>query len=299
MNTQAFIKKHSVLTYYVLTFVISWGGVLILLGPRGFLGTSATTSATTSTTVLAFSAAVLGPSVAGIVMTSLLDGRAGLRELRSRLGRWRVGTRWYAVALLTAPLLTSAILFGLSRASPAFLPAIVTADDKASVLLSGIAVGLIVPFFEELGWTGFAIPRLRQRHGILVTGLVTGLLWGAWHFPAVAGSAASSGELPPALFVAALLFSWLVPYRVLMVWVYDRTQSVLVAMLMHTLLVVNQYVLTPTGMSAPALLTSLVAFSAALWVVVAAVAIANGGRITREQGRAVQRPQHQEPVHQP
>ncbi len=49
--------------------------------------------------------------------------------------------------------------------------------------MAGIAVGLVVPFFEELGWTGFAIPELGKRYGILTTGLIVGLLWGAWHFP--------------------------------------------------------------------------------------------------------------------
>lgn len=297
-QVESFIKKHPVLTYYVLVFAISWGAILILLGPRGFLGTSATTPATSSTTVLAFSAAVLGPSVAGILLTILVDGRPGLRELLSRLRRWRVNARWYAVALLTAPLLSTATLLALSLVSPTFLPAILTTEDRARAVLSGIAVGLTVPFFEELGWTGFAMPRLRQRHGVLATGLVMGVLWGAWHFPAVAGSAASSGEVAPALLVAALLFSWLPPFRVLMVWVYDRTQSLLVVMLMHTQLVVGQYVLTPTGTSAPALVTHLVAFSAALWLLVAAVAVANGARIKRERGGPAQRPHHRELVHQ-
>ena len=97
--------------------------------------------------------------------------------------------RWYAVALLTAPLVTILTLLALSLTSPAFVPAIITAEDKASLLLSGIAVGLIVPVFEELGWTGFATPRLRLRHGVLGTGLIMGLLWGAWHLPLFAGSA--------------------------------------------------------------------------------------------------------------
>ena len=72
--------------------------------------------------------------------------------------RWRVGAHWYAVALLTAPLVTMGILFMLSLTSPAFLPTIVTAENKAGLLLSSIVLGLVVCFFEELGWTGFAVP---------------------------------------------------------------------------------------------------------------------------------------------
>jgi uncharacterized protein len=204
----------------------------------------------------------LGPGLAGILLTGLVEGRAGWHNLLMRLRRWRVGVRWYAVALLTAPLVTTVTLPAPSHTSPAFLPAIITAENKASLLLSGITVGLIVPVFEKIGWTGFATPRLRLRHGSLGTGLIMGLLWGAWHFPLFAGSAASSGGIQPAPFMAAMLFSWLLPYRVLMVWVYDRTQSLLVAMLMHVPIVVSQFVLNPEGISGEASFTSLLATGA-------------------------------------
>ena len=74
-------------------------------------------------------------------MIALAYGRVGLRDLRSQLFRWRVGVRWYAVALLTLPLLVTAILFALSLTSKAFLPAIITAEDKASLLVTGLVAG--------------------------------------------------------------------------------------------------------------------------------------------------------------
>ena len=265
-----------VLAYYAMAFAISWGAILIIVGPGGFLRTTSTSP----TFALAGFTSLLGPSVAGVLMTALVDGRSGLGELVSRLRRWRVGWRWYAVALLTAPLVTTTTLLVLALTSPAFLPAIITADDKASLLLSGIAVGLIVPAFEELGWTGFVTPRLRQRHGVLCTGLIMGLLWGAWHLPLFAGSAASSGAIPPALFMAAMLFGWLPPYRVLMVWVYDRTRSLLVVMLMHVPIVVSQFVLNPEAVSGEQRFMSIVATGAVLWLLVGAVAVANGGRLS-------------------
>ena len=273
------IANHPVLAYYALAFAVSWGAILLLVGPGGFLQTTSTSPAF----ALVGFASLLGPSVAGILMTAFLDGRPGLRELRSRLLRWRVGARWYAVALLTAPIVTSLILFALSVVSPAFLPAILTSDDKAGLVLAGIAVGLTVSVFEELGWTGFVTPRLRLRHGVLGTGLLMGLLWGTWHLPLFAGSAASSGSIPPVVFMAAMLFSWLPPYRVLMVWVHDRTRSLLLVMLMHLPIVVGQFVLTPEGISGEAMFVSLVVTGVVLWLVVGAVALANGGRITKDE----------------
>jgi membrane protease YdiL (CAAX protease family) len=274
----AFIKRRPVLTYFALTFAISWGGILMVIGPGGILGTKEVSEGLMPFVYLA---TLLGPSSAGILLTGLVDGRAGFRELLSRLLRWRVGARWYAVALLTAPLLITATLFALSLTSPVFLPIIVTADDKASLLLTGIVMGLVVGFFEELGWTGFAVPRLRLRYGVLTTGLIVGLLWGAWHFPLFLGSVSSSGALPPALYLSVLLFSFLPAYRVLMVWVYDRTGSLLVAMLMHAPLAASQLILIPSAISGVQVVTYDLVFAAALWVFVAAVAVANGGQLER------------------
>jgi membrane protease YdiL (CAAX protease family) len=224
--------------------------------------------------------------VAGILLTGLLYGRAGLREFRSRLLKWRVGARWYAVALLTAPLWYIAVLLALSLVSREFLPGIFASDDKASVLLFGIAVGLGAGFVEELGWTGFATPTLlgQRRYGVLGTGLIVGVLWGAWHFlTTLWGSGTSSGELSLAILLPGVLFAVgiLPAYRVLIVWVYDRTGSLLVAMLMHVSLTASMLILGPLATGA-ALATYELVFAATLWLFVAAVAVAQGGHLTRQ-----------------
>src|SRR5918993_5582640 len=192
---KAFVKGHPVISYYALAFAISWGAILLVvgLGPGGF---SATPQQFQEDVPYAVPAMILGPGLAGILLTAFLYGRAGLREFRSRLLKWRVGARWYAVALLTAPLVFTAILLALSLRSREFLPLIFTSDEKAALLLMGIVGGLVVGFFEELGWTGFAIPTLmRLRYGVLGTGLIVGVLWGAWHLlVAFWSSSTASGE---------------------------------------------------------------------------------------------------------
>jgi membrane protease YdiL (CAAX protease family) len=275
---KAFIKSHPVLTYSTLTFAISWGGILLVIGPGGILGTREVPE---ELMPFVYLATLLGPSVAGILLTGLVDGKAGLGEFVTRLRRWRVGARWYVVVLLTAPLLITAALYVLSLTSSTFLPAIVTADDKVSLLLIGIVMGIMVGFFEELGWTGFAVPRLRKRYGVFTTGLIVGLVWGAWHFPLFSGSTSSSGALPPALYLFVLLFSFLPAYRVLMVWVYDRTQSLLAAILMHAPLAASQLTLIPSALSAEQVVTYDLIFAATLWVFVAMVAVANRGQLKK------------------
>ena len=281
---KGFFKRHPVLTYFVLTFVISWGGVLILGAPRGMPTTSEQFQKLWPIVFLLF---FLGPSIASILLTGLVYGRTGFRELLSRLLRWRVGTRWYAVALLTAPLLVTAVLLALSLISPVFLPGILTTANKVSLILSGIMIGLIGGgFLEELGWTGFAVLGLRRHYGVFTTGLIVGFLWGAWHFlPTFWGSGDSSGALslslllPPCLFYVGVLPA----YRVLMVWVYDRTgESLLVAMLMHASLTASSlFILAPSAKGVSLMIYYLL-LAAALWVIVAAVAVANGGQFPQQ-----------------
>jgi uncharacterized protein len=116
---------------------------------------------------------------------------------------------------------------------------------------------------------------------VLATGLIVGLLWGVWHVPFYAGT--GSGAVPPALNVAVIVFSILLPYRVLMVWVYDHTQSVLMAVLMHVSLNAYTFFLpSPAMVGVPDLIFSLV-FGATLWVVVAAVAAANRRKLSRRK----------------
>ncbi len=235
MQTSAkWMKQHPVLIYFILTFVISWGGVLILGAPYGMPTTQARFG---QVWPIVFIPYFIGPSLSGLLLTGILDGRDGFRRLWSRWLKWRVGVRWYALALLTMPILVLVILYLLSISSPDYLPALATSDNKASLLILGVVVGLFFGgILEELGWTGFAIPRMRQNHAVLASGLILGFLWGLWHvLPTYWGSGDPSGSLSPALFLPPCVFyvGVLPAYRVLMVWVYDHTESLLVNMLMH------------------------------------------------------------------
>lgn len=267
------------LTFYALVFAVSWGGIVILVGPRRIPGSTADVER-----LFPFALALqfAGPSIGGVLTTALVSGRAGLRQLLSRLLRWRVEARWYAAALLPGPLLVASILFALSLVSPEFVPGVMTTDDPVGLMLFGLGWGLVGGgLLEELGWTGFAVPCLRQRYGVLATALIVGLLWGAWHFLiACWASSALAGEQSQANFVAGFLAFYvaaLPAYRVLMVWVYDRTASLLLAMLMHAVLSASTLILQPQTTAGH--LTWNLVLAAALWAVVAAVGVANRGAL--------------------
>ena len=269
---KTFIKRHPVLTYFALVFAISWGGVLILGAPYGMPATSEQFENRWPTVFVPY---FLGPTTASILLTGLIYGRAGFRELLSHLLKWRVDIRWYAVALLTAPLLVTPILFALSLTSQVFLPNLFTTADRLSLILSGIIIGLVEGgFLEELGWTGFAIPEMRRRYSVFNTGLIVGILWGVWHLlPTFWGSGDASGTFSLYLFLPPCFFSMTVlpAFRVLIVSVYDRTGSLLVAMLMHASLTASTlFILLPkaTGVS---LIIYYLVLAAVLWSAVAVV----------------------------
>jgi membrane protease YdiL (CAAX protease family) len=171
-------------------------------------------------------------------------------------------------------------LFVLSSTSPAFLPGIFTSDEKTSSVLIGLAVGLSAGIFEELGWTGYAIPMVRQRHSLVGTGFIVGVWWSVWHLlPNIWSMRAASGELAMRVFLAAtaltVFVGYLTAFRILMAWVYEHTESVVVAMLMHASFTASLLILNPVGISGVNLVIYSFALAFAVWLVVAAVAVAN------------------------
>jgi uncharacterized protein len=285
-SVPAFIKRHPLLTYFFLAFAISWGGMLLVISGGG--GSSFPASGEEVGRLIGpiYAVWLMGPAFAGVLLIALVHGWAGLRELLARLFRWRVHPGWYAVALLTAPLLITAVLFALLLTSSDFLPRLYAAGDRASLLQFGIVAGLMVAFFEELGWTGFVVPTLRRRYGVFTTGLFLGFLWSAWRSLVVFwASGDARGELSPFLFVAAVVFSWQPASRVLLVWIYDRTGSLFVTMLMHASFVTFWTVLTPLTVVGAPLVTYYLVLAAGLWVVVAGVALASRRKLSPQPPR--------------
>src|SRR5574340_1321589 len=270
------VKQHPVLWFYILAFAFAWGGVLIIIGGPGAIpGTPAQNDALLGPVMLAWFA---GPSVSSIVITALIEGRAGLRRLGTRLTKWRTGFHWYVIALLAGPLLDLLALGFFSLFYPGHLPAIVTSPDKLSVLLFGIVAGLVGGgFLEELGWTGFAVHQLRPHRSALQTALIVGILWGAAHFSFVFWMSGSMiGSIPVAAFFAVraidILLGGLPAFRVLMVWVYGRTGSLPVIMLMHAMLSASMLILAPEDISGVPFIVFSLFGSATRWIVVAVVA---------------------------
>ncbi len=258
MKLESWLRRHPLIGYFALAYAISWGGILIVLGATDF----DLVELRPLDTGLIFVLMLLGPSISGLALTALLDGRDGLRRLGASLVRGRVGVRWYAVALLSMPLLLLAILWPLSVfVEPAFAPRFQWAL---------FAIGLVAGSFEEVGWTGFATPRLLARQRLWTAGLGLGLVWALWHALVDFRQNFNTMGIAWLLEFAVFYVAALTAYRLLMTWVYANTQSLLLAVLMHSSYTGWVFVLFPTT-SFEQNLVWQAAFAAGLWLLVAVV----------------------------
>jgi membrane protease YdiL (CAAX protease family) len=265
------IRKHPVAYYTLVAYLIPWFGSFLLVGTK-FLSGEVIGLADAMGMWLTM---IAGPSIAGISLTYIVDGRSGLSHLFSRMRRWRTGISWYAIALLLPPILILFVLISMSiLVSPAYTP---------GLLLIGVVLGLITGFFEEIGWIGFLYPTLKANTSPLRAALGVGLIHGVWHFMA---AYLGSSQWLGAYFIPYFVSMWMiamVAMRVLQVWVYNSTNdSVLMIQLMHGSSTGFLMTLTPV-MRTPATETAwFFVFAVVIWVVAAMV--------IRKYGTSLMRP---------
>ncbi|HYO72510.1 MAG TPA: type II CAAX endopeptidase family protein [Archangium sp.] len=217
-------KRAFPLGYFVLAFAFTWSfWWAAALESRGLIP---------SLPVPAVFLGAFGPMVAAVVLTARESGRAGLRSLLGRVTRWRVPPVWYGVAILgpIALQLAAMALHVALGGQPPDPSAMVTA---LPVVLVGTAYMLVqVGIGEDVGWRGYALPRLQAAHGALVSAGVLGAVWALWHLPLFFDPATGYSITPFWVFLVFML-----PVSVLITWIFNSTGgSVLVVMILHAVL---------------------------------------------------------------
>lgn len=264
-SVAAALRRYPLVGYFMLTYGITWAGVLALVGTSGLRSGELEMPRG----MFVWGAMLAGPSVAGLLLTLVVSGREGRRDFRRRLTRWRVPPGWYAT-LLVAPTIGTLVVGALALASPDFTPWLLVERDRSVVALMFVAL-VFGAAVEELGWTGFATPGLRRRLGLFETAVVLGLLHGVWHFLADFSGRAGA---PPLLYFPRFVIFWvvgLVVLRLLMVWAYEHTGSLLLGQLIHASYTAPLFLLTPPAASAGQLLALWTLFTVAFGATVVAV----------------------------
>lgn len=169
--------------------------------------------------------AAISLTVAAFVTTALAEGRDGVRALRRRVFHFRVNPGWYAIALLLLPgvgLLAAIAVAGITPiaalgSNPAML---------ATVLVGAVMAFVLVNWWEEAAWTGFALERLQPRIGPIGASVVTTWLQALIHVPLVfVAGGVTVGRVPAEQipFYLVALFVLPIPVRVVLTWLYNAT----------------------------------------------------------------------------
>ncbi len=165
---------------------------------------------------------LFGPMIAALIAARVEGGKGGTGRFFRSLWVWRVSPLWYGLALFLPTVgyvvVRAATGFVVEDAGPWHFP---PGDAQR------VAAMIIAPIGEEIGWRGFALPRLQARYSRLNAGILLGVLWGLWHLMMYLLAGVSTPIL-----LASILF--LIPGSVLYSWIYNRTGgSTLLAILIH------------------------------------------------------------------
>jgi uncharacterized protein len=257
------MRRHPLVTFFLLVFILTW----VVWVPRasgaplGVLGQAWTWI----------------PAIAALLAAALTGGRGALRELGSRLVRWRVGWQWYVVVILGPAVFSLAVagiytLFGGSWAEAA--PPAILAGPLLLLPLFLAILTLTDGLGEELAWRGFALPRLLTRYNALVASVVLGVIWALWHLPLLWTEGNGMFHLP-----VWLLLLDLTAKSILFTWVFLHTRgSVLIAMLFHG--ATNLFLVSPEVVSTGDLEVAVLAM-VGKWVLVGIVLVVAGPSLMR------------------
>lgn len=223
------------LLYFALTYLLSW---TCWAGATALARDAASSTAMLITPIVLLG--VFAPAIVAVALTARAGGHAGTAALLGRIMVWPPKARWclFAVAFMAAIKLTAALLIRLGTGAwPPF-------GQESPVLMAlGVLVSTPVQAGEEIGWRGYALPRMAKRLGPGPAGIILGVIWASWHLPLFF---VAIGDLVGQSF--PLYLTGVTAISVVMTWLYWRTGgSLLMTMLLHAA-INNTKDIVPSGM---------------------------------------------------
>ena len=270
------VRRHPLITFFVLTYALAW----ILWLPLVVL--QDTIPAAPGLVLVLLGSNV--PSLLAILLTALVLGRGSLRKLLGRLLIWRVDPRWYLVIVLGPVALSGGMVaFNAFVGGPAIsvgVPLLTVVITLAFFIFPGSALG------EEIGWRGYALPRLQSGRSGLSASLILGVIWAFYHLPLFfTGQAFRSPSILVPFIISTIALS------VILTWVYNSSGgSLLMVVLWHaTANLPLTLLLEPLGSRAVLpfwLFVGLMVVAAIVVVIVAGPAHLSRKRRKQEEGAA-------------
>jgi uncharacterized protein len=219
---KSLITRHPLIAFFVLACAGAWIAVLPLLFARNGSGLP--------TEMFLILGAYAGPMLAAIIVTAAINGKAGLWQLLRRCVQWRVGIRWYLVALLGYPVLYVFVSCLLLGTAPLNMLVHQWSQFFTLYLPLALTINFVEAVAEETGWRGFAFPRLQQKYGALLGSVILGILLILWHLPGFFGGWLGPLTIPS--FVDFLLAG--MATTIIWTWIFNNAKgSVLITILLH------------------------------------------------------------------
>jgi membrane protease YdiL (CAAX protease family) len=243
-NLQQWMRQHPLFFFFLMSYAFSWI-VLIpyILSVWGILKGNFE--------FLYIIKPFVGPTLAALIMTRITEGKEGLLHLRQRLVQRRAGWQWYLFILVAIPAL---ILIGIII-QPGTLASfqgltprlLVTYPLYFAIVFFGVALP------EEIGWRGFALPRMQPRYGPLWGTLLLGVLWAFWHllFFLTPGHGGGPGTSFASILTSfSYFFLMVLAIAIIFTWVFNHTaESIFIANLLHAAIDTPQLVWIPFFLS--------------------------------------------------
>jgi len=270
MNAKTFVLKRPLLSYFTLTFFISWTGAFALVAKKWIHGESIPKF----DGILLFPIMLLGPSLSALFLKRLTSGKKGLKDLLSKITR-HIPVHWFC-ALLIPP---AAILLVLN-----ILSVTVSREYHPNFFPLGFLFGIPAGLLEEIGWMGFAFPVMVRRRTALSSAILLGLVWGLWHLPVInfLGTASPHGAHWLLYFIA--FTAVMTAMRVIISWVYCSTKSLWLCQLMHISSTGSLVMLSPSPMTTQDEPLWYFGYAIALWFFVLFLRVRFGRSLDRRWG---------------
>ena len=228
------IKKYPLISYVILTYVISWS--FLYPSFQMILANDGITPLSLIGLIGAF-----GPTISAVIITRLTEGKEAVKRLLRKYLVFKVHYRYYVFVLL-APVVLQIIGILLSNV----FGYTIGKFDLASGLKVYIPYILITvpfgPLAEELGWRGFLLPKLLEKFDVIKASLLIGFVWSLWHLAAFSfPGAAIPAEFDVNLWSLSFYFLQLIALSLIFTYVFMKSRgSVFVAILLHAAFNANE-----------------------------------------------------------